>query len=124
VDVQTFDVMPDISYEMLEMYVNEHNAQSTYYEFIISAILCLKLEEYIGHKYRISSWYILLVMNQILYIHFAITMFMLAFESECGKIIWTNPGQTGAHPASFMTVTGSFLALKWLGHGVNHPPSI
>jgi len=64
VDVQTFDVMPDSSYEVLEMYVSEHNAQSTYYEFIIFAILCLKSEEYMGHKSRISSWYILLVMNQ------------------------------------------------------------
>jgi hypothetical protein len=54
-DVQAFDVMPDSSYEMLEMYVSEHNAQSTYYEFIIFAILCLNLEEYIGHKCHISS---------------------------------------------------------------------
>jgi hypothetical protein len=51
VDVQTFDVMPDSSHELLEMYVSEHNAQSAYYEFIIVAILCLKLEEYIGHAY-------------------------------------------------------------------------
>jgi hypothetical protein len=64
VDVQTFDVIPDSSYEVLEMYVSERNAQSTYYEFMICAILCLKSEEYIGHKYHISSWYILLVMNQ------------------------------------------------------------
>ena len=46
------------------MHISEHNAQSTYYEFINFAILSLKMEEYIGHKCHISSWYILLVMNQ------------------------------------------------------------
>lgn len=51
-DVQTFEVMPDISYEVLQMYVSEHYVQSTYYEFIIFAILCSNLEEYIGLKYR------------------------------------------------------------------------
>jgi hypothetical protein len=62
--VRTFDVMLDGSYDVLEMYVSERNAQSTYYEFINFAILCLKMEEYVGHRYHISSWYILLVMNQ------------------------------------------------------------
>jgi hypothetical protein len=33
------------------------------------------------------------------------------------------PVQTspGAHPVSYMMGTGSFLRVKWLGHGFNHP---
>lgn len=35
------------------------------------------------------------------------------------------PIQTGpvAHPASYTLGTGSFLGVKWLEHGVNHPPT-
>jgi hypothetical protein len=28
----------------------------------------------------------------------------------------------GAQPASYTVGTGSFLGLKWPGHGINHPP--
>jgi len=27
-----------------------------------------------------------------------------------------------AHPASYTIGTGSFPVLKWLGHGIDHPP--
>ena len=53
--LQTFDVVPDSSYEVLKMDVSEHNAQNTYYECIIFAILCLESEEYLGHKYHTGS---------------------------------------------------------------------
>jgi len=29
----------------------------------------------------------------------------------------------GAHPAFIAVGTGSFPGIKWLGHGVDHPPS-
>jgi len=34
-------------------------------------------------------------------------------------LVQTGPG---AHPASSTMGTGSSLRVKWLGHGVDHPP--
>ena len=38
---------------------------------------------------------------------------------------FSTPVQTGpgAHPAFSTVSTGSFLGVKWPGHGVDHPPS-
>jgi hypothetical protein len=33
----------------------------------------------------------------------------------------SHPEGPGAHPVSCTMLTGSFLGVKWLGHGVNHP---
>ena len=40
-----------------------------------------------------------------------------------GKIIRTVQTGSGAHPAFYTVGTGSFPGLKWLGRGVDHPPS-
>jgi hypothetical protein len=50
--VQTFEVMSDLSYGVLEIYISEHYAQSIYWDCIVFTVLCLKLEEYIGPKYH------------------------------------------------------------------------
>jgi hypothetical protein len=42
------------------------------------------------------------------------------WETRFFAPIQTGPG---AHPASCMVGTGSFLGVKWPGHGVDHPPS-
>jgi hypothetical protein len=35
-----------------------------------------------------------------------------------------NPSGPGAHPTSYTVGTGSFLGVKWPGHGVDHPPHL
>jgi hypothetical protein len=44
-------------------------------------------------------------------------------ESQWG-VGFSAPVQTGPgdHPASYTIGTGSFLAVKWLGRGVDHTP--
>jgi len=42
-------------------------------------------------------------------------------NSSGGKIFCACPEQPEAHPASCTVVTRSFLVVKWLGHGTDHP---
>jgi hypothetical protein len=39
-----------------------------------------------------------------------------------GRILHIHPGEPWATPSPYAVVTGSFLGLKQLRHGINHPP--
>ena len=43
---------------------------------------------------------------------------------DVGSARFSTPMQTnpGAHAVSYAVGTRSFTGLKWLGHGINHPP--
>ena len=43
-------------------------------------------------------------------------------KSGRGETFHTRSSGPGAHRASYTVGTGSFLAVKQPGHGVNHPP--
>jgi hypothetical protein len=38
-----------------------------------------------------------------------------------GEIFRTHSDQSWAHPASYTMGTGSFMEVKWLGRGIDHP---
>jgi len=43
---------------------------------------------------------------------------------DVGLVRFSTPMQTnpGAHAVSYTVSTRSFPGVKWLGHGINHPP--
>jgi hypothetical protein len=60
----------------------------------------------------------------IAYLEQWLTMGWMVWGSILMRTRYSSPIQTSpeASPASYTLGTGSFLGVKWLGHGVDHPP--